>query len=77
MTTSNQQRENRIARHRSNGSDVYAGDAVDVTGRSYQCKRQHHATYQTTDPTRVGMLRLFRARAVRYGGCPIHVNGAC
>ena len=40
MTTSNQQRENRIARHRSSGSDVYAGYAVDVTGRSYQCKHQ-------------------------------------
>ena len=31
---------------------------------------------QTTDSTRVGMLRSFQARAVRYGGCPVHVKGA-
>ena len=29
-----------------------------------------------TDPTRVGMLRSFQARAVRYGGCPVHIKVA-
>ena len=31
---------------------------------------------ETTDPTRMGMLQSVQAGAVRYGGCPVHSNGA-
>ena len=64
------------ARRRSSGPEVNADYAVSVPGRSYRCKPRHHARDQTTDPTRVGMLRPFQARAVRYEGCPVHVTGA-
>ena len=58
------------------GPEVHADDAVCVPGRSHQCKWRHHARDQTTDPTRVGMLRPFQVRAVRYGGYPAHAKGA-
>ena len=47
---------------------IHADDTVFVPG--------HHTWDQTTDPTRVGMLRPFQARAVRYGGCLVHVKVA-
>ena len=47
-----------------------------VPGRSYRRNRRHHARDQTTDPTRVGMLRSFHTRAVPYGGSLVHVKGA-
>ena len=31
---------------------------------------------ETTDPTRMSMLQSVQAGAVRYGGCPVHSNGA-
>ena len=37
---------------------------------------QYYARDQTTGPTRMGMLQLIRAGAVRYGCCPVHAEGA-
>ena len=45
---------------------------ISVCERSHLFKRGRYANYQTTDPTRVGMPRWFKARAVRHSGCPVH-----
>ena len=55
---------------------IYTDDAVSAPERCYRHKHRHHARDQTTVPTRVGMLRSFQARAVRYRGTPVHVTGS-
>ena len=50
--------------------------AVFIPGRPYQRNRRRYARYQTTGPTRVGMLRSVQAGAVRYGDSFTHAEGA-
>ena len=44
--------------------------------RSCRRKRRCCARDQTAGPTRMDMLQSIQAGAVRYGGCPVHSEGA-
>ena len=66
------------ARHGNSRSEVETDSSVFVPGRLCQRNCQHYARYQTTGPTRVGMLRSVQTGTVQYGDRFVHAVGcAC